>query len=194
MSTDPVQTTATDKGPAHRFSTFELVLLALFAALIVAANVAFKLPLKMPGHSGLVWMALLVMAAAIVAKPGSVAIVGVFSGGIAALSGMGDKGALDTMLSYTAAGVGVEVVRLVVGSLSRPLACVVAGAAGNLTKLAVKTGLDLWIGIPAGFVVLGRMYPLLTYTLFGVVGGYLGFLVVDGLRRAGFFVYLAEKR
>jgi len=26
------------------------------------------------------------------------------------------------------------------------------------------------------------------------VGGYLGFLVVDGLRRAGFFVYLAEKR
>jgi len=156
--------------------------------------VAFKLPLKMPGHSGLVWMALLVTAGAIVAKPGSVAIVGVFSGGIAALTGMGDKGALNTMLSYTAAGVGVEVVRLAAGSLTRPLPCAAAGLVGNITKLGVKTVLDLWIGIPAGFVVLGRMYPLLTYTLFGVVGGYLGFLVVDGLRRAGFFVYLAEKR
>jgi hypothetical protein len=194
MSIDPAHPTEPDTRPTHRFSTFELVLLALFAALIVAANVAFKLPLKMPGHSGLVWMALLVTAGAIVAKSGSVAIVGVFSGGIAALSGMGDKGGLDTMLSYTAAGVGVEVVRLVAGSLSRPLACAIAGLAGNLTKFAAKTVLDLWIGIPAGFVVLGRMYPLLTYAVFGLVGGYLGFLVVDGLRRAGFFAYLAEKR
>jgi len=43
-------------------------------------------------------------------------------------------------------------------------------------------------------VLLGRLYPAVTYLLFGLAGGYLGFLVVEALRRAGFFAYLAEKR
>jgi len=42
------------------FSTFELLLLALFATLVVVGNIALRLPVKMPGHSGVVWMALLV--------------------------------------------------------------------------------------------------------------------------------------
>jgi hypothetical protein len=74
------------------------------------------------------------------------------------------------------------------------LTCAVAGLVGNLAKLGVKVLLELWIGIPTGFLVLGRTYPALTHTVFGLAGGYLGALVLAALRRAGFFAYLAARR
>jgi hypothetical protein len=74
------------------------------------------------------------------------------------------------------------------------LTSALAGLAGNLAKLGVKVLLELWIGIPTGFLVLGRTYPAATHALFGAAGGYLGYVVLASLRRAGFFAYLAGKR
>ena len=174
------------------FSTFELLLLALFGALVVVGNVALRLPVKMPGHSGVVWMALLVTARGVVPMLGAASTVGLLSGLLAAFVGVGDKGGLDTLFSYTAAGAGVDfiVALLPPGALT----CVLAGLVGNIAKLGVKVLLELWIGIPTGFLVLGRTYPALTHALFGLAGGYLGCLVLEALRRAGFFAYLAARR
>jgi len=180
--------------PRRYFSLFELLLLAMLAALIVVANFALRFPIRMPGHSGVVWMALLVTAATVVPKRGAATTAGCISGVLAAFVGIGDRGALDTVLSYAAAGVGVDLGMTVLGRRARVASCVVAGALGNLLKLATKVMLEVWIGIPTGFVLLGRLYPAATYTLFGLAGGYLGFLVVGALRRAGFFAYVAEKR
>jgi len=181
-------------SPRYYFSTFELLLLGTFAALIVAANVALRFPIKMPGHSGVVWMALLVVSRSIVPKAGAASTAGALCGLIAAFLGVGDKGPLDTLLSYSAAGVGVDVIIGLAGGRHQPLACAIAGAVGNLTKFGVKVLLELWIGIPTGFVVLGRLYPAATHVFFGLAGGVLGFLVVNALRRAGFFAYLAARR
>jgi hypothetical protein len=184
----------TTPSSAHYLSLFELLLLGMLAALVVVLKLALRFPIRMPGHSGIVWMALLVIARGIVPKHGAGSCTGVLSGVLAALMGMGDKGALDTLLSYAAAGVGVDVVGALGGALQRPALCAAAGAVGNLAKLGVKVLLELWIGIPAGFVVLGRVYPAVTYVVFGAAGGYLGYLVLAALRRAGFFAYLAERR
>jgi hypothetical protein len=189
--------TAVSPGPestGRYFSLFELLLLAMLAALIVVANFALRFPIRMPGHSGLVWMALLVTAATIVPKRGAALTAGCISGLLAAFVGIGDRGALDTALSYAAAGVGVDLGMMFLGRRARAAACVVSGALGNLLKLGMKVMLDVCIGIPTGFVLLGRLYPAVTYTVFGLAGGYLGFLIVGALRRAGFFAYVAEKR
>ena len=78
-----------------------------FAALVVVGNVALRLPVKMPGHSGVVWMALLVIARASSCparrrhrRPAQRAAGGVHSGSAT-------RAALDTFLSYLAAGAGV---------------------------------------------------------------------------------------
>jgi hypothetical protein len=184
----------TPEPPRCYFSLFELLLLAMLAALIVVANFALRFPVRLPGHSGVVWMALLVTAATIVPKRGAAITAGCISGVLAAFVGIGDRGALDTVLSYAAAGVGVDLSMMVLGRGARVASCVVAGALGNLLKLATKVMLEVWIGIPTGFVLLGRLYPAATHTLLGLAGGYLGFLVVGALRRAGFFAYVAEKR
>jgi ABC-type thiamin/hydroxymethylpyrimidine transport system permease subunit len=175
-------------------STFELLLLATIAAFVVVGNIALRFPIKVPGHSGIVWMALLVVARAIVDRPGAAALTGLLSALVAVFLGVGDKGALDTFLSYLAAGVAVDAVLSLRGGVRRARSCVVAGAVGNLAKLAVKLSLEIWIGIPTGFALVGRLYPLLTHLLLGAAGGYLGWVVVGALRRAGYFAYLAEKR
>ncbi len=174
------------------FSTFEMLLLALFAALVVVGNVALRLPVKLPGHSGVVWMAVLVTARGVVPKRGAAAAVGLLSGALAAFMGVGDKGGLDTLLSYAAAGVVVDLV-ITLASV-RAWSAAVAGFAGNLAKLGVKVLLEVWIGIPTGFLLVGRSYPAATHAVFGLAGGCLGFLVLEALRRAGLFAYLAGKR
>ena len=90
------------------FSTFQLILLALFAALIVIAKIALRLPLQLSGHSGLFWMAIMIVSTQVVPKKGAASLVGLTSGLMAAFLGLGDFGALNTFLSYTMVGVGTS--------------------------------------------------------------------------------------
>ena len=55
-------------------------------------------------------------------------------------------------------------------------------------------GLGALVGAPIGFVALGLARAIVSYLIFGALGGLLGALVLRALRRAGFFAYLAEKR
>jgi ABC-type thiamin/hydroxymethylpyrimidine transport system permease subunit len=176
------------------FSTFQLILMAMFASLVVVAKIALKLPLQLPGHSGLFWMAILVISARVIPKRGAASIVGLTSGLLAAFLGLGDFGALDTLLSYTLAGIGVDLTLLFLGSPENLVTATLAGLFGNLAKFLVKWGIGLVSGAPLGFVALGLARSLVSYIVFGALGGLLGGLTLIALRKAGFFTYLAEKR
>ena len=178
----------------HYFSTFQLILLTLFAALIVVAKIALRLPLQLPGHSGIFWMAIIVVAAQVVPRPGAASLVGLSSGLLAAFLGLGDFGALDTVLSYSMAGVGVDLALLLLGSPENLLTATFAGLIGHLAKFLVKWAIGLISGAPIGFVALGLARTLISYIIFGAIGGLLGGLTLAALRKAGFFAYLSEKR
>ncbi len=176
------------------FSTFQLILLALFAALIVVAKIALRLPLQMPGHSGIFWMAIVVVAAGVVPKRGAASLVGLTSGIMAAFLGLGDFGALDTLLSYTAVGVGTDLALLLLRNPENLVVATLVGALGHMGKFLVKWAIAGVAGAPAGFVALGLARSLIGYIIFGALGGLLGGLTLAALRKAGFFAYLAEKR
>ena len=177
------------------FSTFQLMLLALFAALIVVAKIALRLPLQLPGHSGIFWMAIVIVAAGVVHKPGAASLVGLTSGIIAAFLGLGDFGALDTLLSYTMVGIGTDLALLLLGRNPENLVvAALAGTFGHLAKFLVKWAMGAITGAPVGFVALGLARALIGYLIFGALGGLLGGLTLRALRRAGFFAYLAEKK
>ena len=176
------------------FSTFQLILLALLAVLIVVAKVALRLPLQMPGHSGLFWMAIVLVAAGVVRKPGATSLVGLTSGILAAFLNMGDFGALNTLLSYSMVGVGTDLSLLLLGNPESTAVAVLAGVIGHMGKFIVKWALGVLTGAPLGFVALGQARALVGYIIFGALGGLLGSLTLRALRRAGFFAFLAEKR
>jgi hypothetical protein len=176
------------------FSTFELILLALFAALIVVAKIALRLPLQLSGHSGIFWMAIIVVAAGVVPKFGAASVVGLTSGIMAAFLGMGDFGALNTFLSYTMVGVGTDLALLLLRNPENLFVAALVGILGHLGKFLVKWVLGIITGAPIGFVALGLTKAVIGYIVFGAIGGVLGGLTLAALRRAGFFAYLAEKR
>lgn len=178
----------------HYFTTFELILLALCAALVVAARVVLHLPLHLPGHSGLFWMAILVVARGLVPKAGALTLVGLTSGLIATFMGLGSKGPVNTLLSYLSAGVAVDLVAIFLGGVDNILAAALAGIAGNVAKLFVKALISIVLEIPAGFVTLGLLFFCITTVLSGAAGGVIGWFILRALRKAGFFVYLSEKR
>lgn len=176
------------------FSTFELILLALFAALIVVAKIALRLPLQMSGHSGIFWMAILIVAARVVPKRGATSLVGLTSGILAAFLGLGDLGALNTFLSYTVAGVGTDLALILLGNPENLVVAGVAGALGHFAKFLVKWGFGVLTGAPVGFLALGLAKAMIGYVVFGILGGILGALTLLALRKAGYFAYLAEKQ
>jgi len=176
------------------FSTFQLILLALFAGLIVIAKIALRLPLQLPGHTGIFWMAILIVAARVVPRPGAASLVGLSSGLLSAFLGTGDFGPLDTVLSYTMAGVGTDLALLLLGNPENLMTATIAGMAGHLAKFLVKWAIGVVSGAPIGFVALGLARTLVSYLVFGALGGLLGGLTLAALRKAGFFAYLEEKR
>jgi ABC-type thiamin/hydroxymethylpyrimidine transport system permease subunit len=177
------------------FTTFQLILLALFAALIVAAKIALKTPIESPGHTGVFWLAIMVTAAGVVPKRGSASLVGLTSGILASFLGVGDFGALNTLLSYTMVGMGVDLVLWITASSPENwLVAMLAGIVGHLGKFLVKWLFGLLTGAPLGFIALGLIWSLGGYIIFGAVGGLLGALTLRALHKAGFFAYIAEKK
>jgi len=176
------------------FSTFQLIMLALFSALVVVAKVALRLPLQMSGHSGIFWMAIIIVAAGVVPRRGAATLVGLTSGILSAFLGLGDFGALNTLLSYTAVGLGTDLALLLLRDPTQPVMAMLAAALGHVSKFLVKWGMGVITGAPVGFVALGLARALLNYVIFGALGGLLGCLTLAALRKAGFFAYIGEKR
>lgn len=177
------------------FSTFQLILLALFSALVIVAKIALRTPLQMSGHSGVFWMAIIIVGARVVPKLGASSIIGVTSGLLASFLGLGDFGALNTFLSYAMVGISSDLMLWILhGNTDNAVVAVIVGIFGHLGKFLTKWLFGIITGAPIGFVALGLLRAFLSYVIFGALGGLLGWLTLQALKRAGFFAYLAEKR
>ncbi|MCL4269319.1 MAG: hypothetical protein KJZ72_07230 [Anaerolineales bacterium] len=177
------------------FSTFQLILLALFSALVIVAKIALRTPLQMSGHSGIFWMAIIIVGARVVPKLGASSIIGVTSGLLASFLGLGDFGALNTFLSYAMVGISSDLMLWILhGNTDNAVIAVIVGIFGHLGKFLTKWLFGIITGAPIGFVALGLLRAFLSYVIFGALGGLLGWLTLQALKRAGFFAYLAEKR
>lgn len=177
------------------FSTFQLILLALLSALVIVAKIALRTPLQMSGHSGIFWMAIIIVGARVVPKLGASSIIGVTSGLLASFLGLGDFGALNTFLSYAMVGISSDLMLwLLRGNTDNAVVAVIVGIFGHLGKFLTKWLFGIITGAPIGFVALGLLRAFLSYVIFGALGGLLGWLTLQALKRAGFFAYLAEKR
>lgn len=109
--------------------------------------------------------------------------------------GMGDFGALNTFLSYLMIGVVSDLVLLLLGGNPELLlVAILVGILGHLGKFMVKWVFGLVSGALLGFIALGLLRSVIGYTLFGAIGGALGWATIKTLHRAGFFTYMAEKK
>lgn len=161
------------------------VIIALVSALIIGAKFYLRMPLHIPGHSGLFWMALMVVGVGLVRRPGAGTLIGLLTALLATALLPGRQGLL-TGVKYFIPGLLFDIlVPLLGGRLDRTTVAVVIAAAANVAKLATAYVIGLVAGIPSGFLALGLGFASTTHLVFGALGGLLGSIVLRRLLRAG---------
>ncbi|MDY0340048.1 MAG: cobalt ABC transporter permease [Coriobacteriia bacterium] len=166
------------------FTTQDLVILALFAALIALSKAVFRIPIHVPGHSGIMWMAILLVGRGVVRKPWAGTMLGLVSG-ILAVAVVGGREGLLLWMKYLAPGAIMDLAALLSGErLSHPIVGILSGAVANAAKLVTSLIVSLALGIPTGYLALGLGLSATTHIVFGALGGWLGTLVLEALRRA----------
>lgn len=170
-------------GRQPLFSTRELVVLALLAALVAVSKAFLRLPLHVPGHTGITWMAILLVGRALVRKPYAGTLMG-FVSGVLAVAIVGGREGLLLWVKYLAPGVIMDLGALLSGErLDNPYVGLAVGAVANVAKLLSSLIVSLMLGIPAGYLVVGLGLAMTTHIVFGALGGWLGTLVLRTLRR-----------
>jgi len=161
----------------------DLLLIAVVAALCMLAKLVLRIPVHVPGHSGVLWVALFVICRGLVDKRGSGVLLGLVAGLLAQFMGFGDVGPLE-WTKWLAAGVVLEVLTLVLpGDLRSLSKAIVVGAALHMGKLAALTLAGVILQVPWALLFLGLGWSATTHVLFGAVGGFLGALGLRELRK-----------
>ncbi len=150
------------------------------ATFIIVSKELFDLPIHVPGHSGIYWMFFLVVGKSLVEKPSAGTFMGLISGFLSVLFSLGRFGPFN-FLKYLLPGVTLDVLFFL--KLRRGWEGALAGAVSNLSKLGVNLIIGSTLGIPLNFLMIGITPSILTYMIFGALGGTLGVEVANKVRK-----------
>jgi hypothetical protein len=194
MSTDATRADDRHEAASRFFWRFTLrdgMLMALLAALVFISKTFVKIPVHVPGHSGVIWIALMVVGAGLIRRFGTAFVIGFVAGMLVTLFGWGRDSLLE-WTRYAAAGLTLDVVGLLLGGrFESPVVAAIAGAAAHVAKLVTMLIVGLLLRLPAAFLGIGLGVAATTHLVFGVLGGIVGALLlrvlsgVPGLRREG---------
>lgn len=159
----------------------EALALILIADLMILGKMLLRIPIHVPGHSGIVWVALMVIGWGMVPKRGAGLLMGLIAGALAALFGMGSQGVLNGV-RYAAAGFTLDVLAMAFrGRLTNFVAAALVGAAAHMAKLVSMILVGLIMRYPLRFLAAGLGLAATTHVVFGALGGLLGALVLRQL-------------
>jgi hypothetical protein len=167
------------------FTLNDIVMLSMLAALVFALRLYLRIPMHLPGKSGIFWVVPIIIGVGITGKLGSGTYIGFVSGVLAALFGMGDNGFLEG-INYLVMGMAIDAgAFLFRGRLDNLLVGIFLGALGNLTKMVSNSYIDITMGVPAAYVMVGMTMTVGTHLLFGGIGGGIAAVLLGRLYKSG---------
>lgn len=168
------------------FSLYEIVVLSLLGALTAVLQVALRLPLGIPGHTGIYLVIPLIIGVALVPKLGAGTYMGLIFGILSAFVGAGDNPDYAVFLRYFVMGVSADLLSVPFrGHIDNVFVGTILGAVSNLSKLAVMYAIDVLLGLPMGFILLGLGTACIFHVIFGSIGGAISSLVLSRLYKSG---------
>jgi len=170
-----------------RFSLFELMLIALLAAMGIAVKSVitplihvFTGPLYIPGGvvAGGVYMLFVVMAVSLTGKRGSALLCGFYQGVMMLIIGAGGFHGALSVISYSVTGLSVDIIMLILRHRGCCLlCCFFGGMAANLTGTLIVNA--VFFGMPS----IPFAFSLVAAALSGGFGGILAWLVTKQLKK-----------
>jgi uncharacterized membrane protein len=89
------------------FSLYEIAVLSLLGALVFILRTVLRIPLHIPGHTGIFWVVPVIMGVAIVRKFGAGTYIGFISGTLASFFGLGGFHIFD-LFKYLIMGMTID--------------------------------------------------------------------------------------
>jgi hypothetical protein len=168
---------------SDRLAWREALLLTGLGAAAVVMHAVFRWDLKLPGHHGVEWMALLIIGRAASRYRWASTVSSAAAGGLAFLPvwGFGDPFA---WLIYFLPGILMDLVYQAGGQAQTNVwFLTLLGGLALATKPLARVVISLATGWPYGSLLYGVAYPLATHILFGMLGAFLGAQLIFALKR-----------
>ncbi|GAB7016592.1 ECF transporter S component [Methanogenium cariaci] len=167
------------------FSLNEIALMSICGAMIFVMKIAFKIPVHIPGHSGIFWVIPMIIGISIVRKPGAGIYIGLISGLLASFFGIGALHVFD-IFKYLAVGIAADICSMLfVYRFDLIAVGVITGAVANVVKMVVSYSVELLLGVQPFFIIIGIGVSSFSHILFGGLGGLISVYIIRRLTRAG---------
>ena len=171
--------------PEKYFSLNEIALMSICGAMIFVMKIAFKTPVHLPGHSGMLWVIPMIVGIAIVHKPGTGIYIGLISGLLSSFFGIGAIHVF-AIFSHLALGITADICAVAFAYHFESVSvCVITGAAANVVKMVIHYSVEILLGVPQYFIILGIGLSSVSYLIFGGLGGLISVYIIRRLTRAG---------
>lgn len=155
------------------------IAVTFFGVLMAVSKLVVKMPLSVPGHTGVAWMAILTICCLCFREGRSGTLAG-FISGILAVILFPEKTGILTFFKYFIPGVTMDGISLLVPCYSKRWYTVaLTSAFCHLTKLFVNLVAGLIMNIPLGFLALGLTMSTISHFFFGFMGGLIGFIIYN---------------
>ncbi len=151
---------------------------------VAIAKLTLDFSLGIPGHSGMSWIAVLIMGAMVNRRPGMTLLAGASVGLWAVPLGLGHSVGYNVALYGLTAGVLEALMRLHL-PVHRLLGAMIGGAIAHGVKFGFILGYAFSSGIVKHFTLLGVGPTLLNHVLFGLMGGAVAWAIVNSSREGG---------
>jgi hypothetical protein len=154
----------------NRFTLREAIYLGFCAVFIIITRVMLTLHLKIPGHAMFFCMFFLMLGRGSVPKTGAATIVGLISGILGALLGLGKEGPL-VALKFLIPGVVVDIGGIIYpGFASSFFASAILGAIASSTRFIMFLVVEWLIGMEKELILGHAAVSLILYIIFGGLG------------------------
>lgn len=154
----------------------------MFGILTAVSTDILHAPLHMPGHTSIWWMGVLLLGKGLVRKNGSGIIMGIVSGILAVIFGLGKEG-MFVFLKYFIPGMLLDILApLYMYKIESMAVGAICGALISLSKLAASIAVGIIVNIPLLFLTLGLGYVAICHVLFGAIGGAFAAVIIKRLK------------
>ena len=151
--------------------TAQLAFILIVGGLIAVSRRYFDLHIGVPGHTGILWMFLLVFGRGLMERPGTGILMGVSAGLWLELLGVKQTLPYNVLLHASVGSImdvmaGVSYLRL-----SRPIGGLLAGATAHASKYGFILVHAKVLALPKKFLLVGVFKSFALHLVFGALGG-----------------------
>ena len=157
--------------------SFRESIFSSFLGALIAMSKLIRIPIHVPGHSGLIWIAILTFGCLIIRKRGSGTLMGLVAGFLAYVFGIGNEGPF-VFFKYFLPGFSMDIIfRLIPAAAKKWYFVAITAAFAHFTKLSVNYIMGTILNVPQGYLLMGIQVAIINHAAFGFLGGMIAYII-----------------